>query len=112
MYDTYALFVCELVYLLFEQLLTTSLDGCTQLVLLEVCLHTIDVSNAARPWNAYRRWTRRIVDEFYQQGDAERQAGIPVTSIMDRHNQIPLEKFQGSFCFWSFVQQYCSGMSH
>jgi hypothetical protein len=81
------------------------------LVLLEVCLHTIDVSNAARPWNAYRRWTRRIVDEFYLQGDAERAAGIDVTSIMDRTKPIPLEKFQGGNHVCFAVRAVCNDAS-
>jgi hypothetical protein len=34
------------------------------------------------------------MDEFYYQGDLEREAGVPITFAFDRYNPVPLPKFQ------------------
>lgn len=67
-----------------------------QLVML-LALHAADVSNPAKPWDLYIRWTDRVIAEFYDQGDKEEQAGLPVTPIFNRHKPIPLPKFQLGF---------------
>ncbi|ETO26776.1 dunce, isoform G [Reticulomyxa filosa] len=54
--------------------------------LLEIVVHLADVSNPAKPLNIAKMWARRVMDEFYCQGDKEREFGIPVTPMMDRHS--------------------------
>lgn len=49
-----------------------------------LCLHAADVSNNARPWSAALRWTDRLVEEFFKQGDLEREQCLEVTPMMDR----------------------------
>lgn len=49
-----------------------------------LCLHAADVSNNARPWSTASRWTDRLMDEFFKQGDLERDRGLEVTPMMDR----------------------------
>lgn len=68
-----------------------------QILLFEIALHTADVSNPAKPWSLYRRWTAKISTEFYAQGDQERKRGLPVTPMLDRQRPIPIEKFQMGF---------------
>ena len=43
-----------------------------------------DVSNGARPRAVHAEWGRRVCQEFYAQGDKEREAGLPISSYMDR----------------------------
>ena len=74
---------------------TLNLEGGEhQLQLLSLTLHSMDVSNVARPWKISRKWLELILIEFYSQGDAERAADIPVTPMMDRNSNVPLPKFQ------------------
>jgi hypothetical protein len=65
-----------------------------QLLLMQVALHAADVSNPVKPWQLHMRWYPRLMDEFYYQGDLEREAGLPITFAFDRHNPVPLPKFQ------------------
>jgi hypothetical protein len=68
-----------------------------QVLSLCVALHTADVSNPAKATPLYRAWTNRVLDEFYAQGDKERQRGMPISFGCDRENVIPEEKFQAGF---------------
>lgn len=72
-----------------------------QQTLLNMILHSMDVSNVARPWAISRKWLELITMEFYAQGDSERSAGIPVTPIMDRQSTTPMSQLQTGFI--SFV---------
>jgi len=53
-------------------------------LLLTMCLHAADVSNPAKPWHLSKEWTSRVMDEFFKQGDAEMEAGLPISPFMDR----------------------------
>eukprot|EP00937_MAST-01D_sp_MAST-1D-sp2_P005913 g5913.t1 len=72
-------------------------DHGDQLLSLCVALHTADVSNPAKPMPIYREWTRRVLSEFYAQGDKEKSLGMPVSPGCDREKVIPAEKFQAGF---------------
>lgn len=52
----------------------------------------------AKEWELYNLWVARIEQEFYEQGDLEREADIPVTPIFDRLNPIPRAKLQVLCC--------------
>ena len=43
-----------------------------------------DVSNPARAPELATEWTSRVMEEFFAQGDAEAEAGYPVSMFMDR----------------------------
>lgn len=49
-------------------------------------LHAADVSNVARPPQISRQWGERVVEEFFSQGDLERQLSLAVTPMMDRES--------------------------
>ena len=55
-------------------------------LILQVAIKCADGSNPAKPFSVYERWTERIVDEFYIQGDEERRRKMPVSPFMDRAN--------------------------
>ena len=48
-------------------------------------LHSADVSNPAKPWDIHTRWTARIMEEFFQQGDREKQLSLPPSPLCDRN---------------------------
>jgi len=51
---------------------------------LEMIIHAADIGNPCRTEAIYARWTERIMNEFYEQGDLEKQNGMPVTNFFDR----------------------------
>lgn len=51
---------------------------------LAMAVKMADISNCGRPEEIYLRWSSKIADEFYLQGDRERNLGIPCSPFMDR----------------------------
>eukprot|EP00727_Mastigamoeba_balamuthi_P014574 m51a1_g9741 putative camp phosphodiesterase (912) ;mRNA; r:1553937-1568042 len=47
-----------------------------RLVLMQVMLKLSDIGNIARPTVAYAKWSRLLLDEFYAQGERERELGL------------------------------------
>jgi len=43
-----------------------------------------DISNETRPWEVSKPWADALLEEFFTQGDIEKQLGLPVTPFMDR----------------------------
>mmetsp|Transcript_25800 Transcript_25800/g.33823 ORF Transcript_25800/g.33823 Transcript_25800/m.33823 type:complete len:600 (+) Transcript_25800:58-1857(+) len=74
-----------------------SLISNARLLKLQVALHAADLSNPAKSWEIYMLWTGRVIEEFYLQGDNERELGIPISFAFDRENPVPKPKFQQGF---------------
>ncbi|KAG7269132.1 hypothetical protein CRUP_016977 [Coryphaenoides rupestris] len=53
-------------------------------------------SDRIQPLELYRRWTDRIMREFFTQGDRERDEGIEISPMCDKHNA-SVEKTQVGF---------------
>jgi hypothetical protein len=51
---------------------------------LNALLHFADISNSTKPWELCRRWADMVLDEFFAQGDKERELGMPVQFLNDR----------------------------
>lgn len=51
---------------------------------MELILHTSDVSNPFKPWQLSEAWAKLIVEEFCKQGEREKKEGLEVTPGMDR----------------------------
>lgn len=39
-----------------------------------------------RPWDISKKWSLKVCEEFFRQGDFERQLNLPVTSLCDRQS--------------------------
>eukprot|EP00727_Mastigamoeba_balamuthi_P000921 m51a1_g10826 putative 3 5 -cyclic nucleotide phosphodiesterase (1028) ;mRNA; f:17457-21743 len=63
------------------------LEFTSQLLMLQLILKAADVSNSSRRWEVCGRWARRVMEEFGQQGDQERERGLTVSAFMDRGTQ-------------------------
>uniref|UniRef100_A0A8C5NE97 Phosphodiesterase n=1 Tax=Gouania willdenowi TaxID=441366 RepID=A0A8C5NE97_GOUWI len=62
------------------------LDNCTdRMQVLCNVVHCADLSNPTKPLDLYRQWTDRIMDEFFHQGDRERERGMEVSPMCDKH---------------------------
>jgi len=54
--------------------------------IMEAVLHCADLSNTCKPYNIARKWTDRVLDEFFAQGDQERVLGRELSPLCDRHS--------------------------
>lgn len=55
-----------------------------RLFVMQIALKCADLGNPCRPWVLSKKWTAQICDEFYRQGDYEKQLNMQVTPIFDR----------------------------
>jgi len=55
-------------------------------LMLKLLLHTSDVSNPAKERVSMLKWTDRVVEEFFRQGDKEREMNLPISPFMDRES--------------------------
>ncbi|XP_046906275.1 cAMP-specific 3',5'-cyclic phosphodiesterase 4D-like isoform X4 [Hypomesus transpacificus] len=63
---------------------------------LQNMVHCADLSNPTKPLQVYRQWTDRIMVEFFTQGDCERDKGMEISPMCDKHNA-SIEKNQVGF---------------
>lgn len=54
--------------------------------ILQIALKCADISNPCRPWDISKKWSQKVCEEFFRQGDYERQLNLPVTSLCDRYS--------------------------
>lgn len=56
-------------------------------------IHLADLSNPTKPIDLYRSWNQRIMEEYWRQGDREKDLGLDLSPMCDRYN-VTLEKSQ------------------
>lgn len=62
-------------------------------------VHCADLSNPTKPLELYRQWTDRIMAEFFQQGDRERERGMEISPMCDKHTaSVEKSQVQGQGC--------------
>ncbi|XP_026882866.2 cAMP-specific 3',5'-cyclic phosphodiesterase 4B isoform X1 [Electrophorus electricus] len=59
-------------------------------------VHCADLSNPTKSLELYRQWTDRIMEEFFHQGDRERERGMEISPMCDKHTA-SVEKSQVGF---------------
>ncbi|KAM4750958.1 3',5'-cyclic-AMP phosphodiesterase 4C-like [Anableps anableps] len=73
------------------------LDHYTERIqVLKNMVHCADLSNPTKPLPLYRQWTERIMEEFFRQGDKERERGMEISAMCDKHTA-SVEKSQVGF---------------
>lgn len=50
-------------------------------------------------WDLHHRWTMSLLDEFFLQGDKERELGLPFSPLCDRNNTLVAESQIGFIDF-------------
>uniref|UniRef100_A0A1B0GAH1 Phosphodiesterase n=1 Tax=Glossina morsitans morsitans TaxID=37546 RepID=A0A1B0GAH1_GLOMM len=66
---------------------------------LSLVLHCCDISHPAKRWNLHHRWTMLLLEEFFRQGDLERELGLPFSPLCDRNNTLVAESQIGFIDF-------------
>lgn len=69
-------------------------------VVLAALLHFADISSCARPPDVFLQRSNLIEEEFFRQGDCERELGLPISPMMDRQKDNLLK---GQVGFIDFV---------
>ncbi|KAA0189427.1 Phosphodiesterase, partial [Fasciolopsis buskii] len=64
--------------------------------ILQNMIHCADLSNPAKPLRLNRKWTGRLMEEFFRQGDKERTLKLEISPMCDRES-VAVEKSQVSF---------------
>ncbi|XP_018315185.1 cAMP-specific 3',5'-cyclic phosphodiesterase isoform X5 [Mycetomoellerius zeteki] len=73
------------------------LDNYTDRIqVLENLVHCADLSNPTKPLALYRRWVGLLMEEFFLQGDREREQNMDISPMCDRHSAT-IEKSQVGF---------------
>ena len=65
-----------------------------KLIYMQLLVHTADISNPTKKFNTYYKWAKLVVEEFYYQGDKEKELGLKCSC--DR-NIVTLYKSQLGF---------------
>ncbi len=52
--------------------------------ILQIAMKCADISNPCRPWSVCRLWSHRASEEFFRQGDREKELGLEVSNLCDR----------------------------
>jgi hypothetical protein len=61
------------------------MDPQHRLLLCEIIVHAADISNPVRPWPLCHTWADLVAEEFFEQGEAEKELGLAVSPNMDRN---------------------------
>lgn len=67
---------------------------------MNMALKMADISNCGRPEHLYLKWCNKIADEFYMQGDRERNGGMPCSPFMDRYQP---SMAKGQIAFMNYI---------
>ncbi|XP_034126163.1 calcium/calmodulin-dependent 3',5'-cyclic nucleotide phosphodiesterase 1 isoform X6 [Drosophila guanche] len=67
---------------------------------LSLVLHCSDISHPAKQWGVHQRWTMLLLEEFFRQGDLEKELGLPFSPLCDRNNTLVAES---QICFIDFI---------
>lgn len=68
----------------------------TQQSVINMIIHSADISNPCKPLNIYTKWVDLVFQEFFMQGDLEKNATLPVSMLCDRES-IDISKSQIGF---------------
>lgn len=66
------------------------------ILILQIAMKCSDISNVAKPWDLNNLWVDRVTEEFFSQGDRERELHMSVSPLCDR-SQPALGKGQKAF---------------
>jgi hypothetical protein len=57
----------------------------TQQEFLNALLHAADISNPTKPLKVYKKWANLVLEEFWMQGDKEKEMKLQISFMCDRN---------------------------
>ncbi|XP_037712171.1 calcium/calmodulin-dependent 3',5'-cyclic nucleotide phosphodiesterase 1 isoform X7 [Drosophila subpulchrella] len=90
-----------------RQLLTLQEATIDKQKVLSLVLHCCDISHPAKQWGVHHRWTMLLLEEFFRQGDLEKELGLPFSPLCDRNNTLVAES---QICFIDFIVEPSMGV--
>ncbi len=67
-----------------------------RLLVCGIAIKCADISHSSKTFEAHVTWSRRVIDEFFSQGDEEKRLGLNVSPLCDRKS-IDVAKSQSGF---------------
>lgn len=67
-----------------------------KLMLYKMCMKCADLGHAGKTEELHNKWSLKVVEEFFHQGDMEREQGLPISMFCDRQN-VDLSSSQSDF---------------
>lgn len=61
-------------------------DDNSRLIMMQMIIKCSDIANPAKEYSAHSKWSKLVIEEFYLQGDLERNRGLPISKFMDRND--------------------------
>jgi hypothetical protein len=68
-----------------------------QVLLIQMLLKAADIGHPTKTFEVHNKWTNLIMEEFFNQGDAERESGMIVSPLCDRVKDINVPNNQKGF---------------
>ncbi|KAG5509329.1 hypothetical protein GH5_06419 [Leishmania sp. Ghana 2012 LV757] len=84
-------------------------------LVMETLMKAGDVSNVTKPFNMSRMWAMAVTEEFYRQGDMEKEKGVEVLPMFDRSKNNELARGQIGFIDFvagKFFRDIVGGLFH
>jgi len=63
---------------------------------LALVLHSADISHPGKPWTIHYTWTESLMEEYFKQGEKEKELGLPCSPLCDRDNTLVAESQIGT----------------
>nr|CDS26346.1 calcium:calmodulin dependent 3'5' cyclic [Hymenolepis microstoma] len=63
---------------------------------LSLLVHCADIAHPTKQWNLHKEWSVVLCEEFFRQGDREKELGMPISPLCDR-NTVVLPQSQIGF---------------
>eukprot|EP01017_Pseudomicrothorax_dubius_P037686 TRINITY_DN5556_c0_g1_i1.p1 TRINITY_DN5556_c0_g1~~TRINITY_DN5556_c0_g1_i1.p1 ORF type:complete len:196 (+),score=37.55 TRINITY_DN5556_c0_g1_i1:61-648(+) len=96
-------------------------DEVNKLLILSIAIKAADIGHGAKDLRLHKVWSRRVVEEFWHQGDVELKRNLPVSPLCDRRNRnvaksqegflkaivLPLYESFGEFLKSDVINQNC-----
>jgi hypothetical protein len=79
---------------------------------LALILHCADISHPGKPWTIHYSWTEYLMEEYFTQGQREKELGLPCSPLCDRDNTLVAESQIGLYLFVGLLSiesiRFCS----